>query len=234
MKILFAVDLMDGKCVRLTKGDFSKVKVYSSDPKAQVEEMVNKGARDFHIIDLDGAREGKPKNQWVIREMRKIIPGYMQVGGGIRSREVVRMFLEWGVDGIIVGTKAYRDPDFLRSLKGLGKIVLGVDIANGKPMIMGWKKEAKIGLNEILEIAEACEVSSLLVTSIERDGTLSGPDFETLRTIKSQTKIPIIASGGITRKEDIKALKGMGMDGVVVGKAIYERILSIEDVIELS
>lgn len=232
MKILFAMDLLDGKCVRLTKGDFDHVKVYSDDPLSLIEEMVSKGARDFHIIDLNGAKEGQPKHLQVIKRIREKTPGYIQVGGGVRSKEIIQTYKECGVDAVIIGTRAYTDPTFLASLKEYQGIVLSVDILNGKPMIMGWKRGTEMNLSDVIGLAERCGVCALLVTAIERDGTLSGPDFAIMKEIMSMTWVPIIASGGVTSVEDIQLLKSMGVQGVVLGKAIYEKKIDIKDVIK--
>lgn len=234
MKVLFAIDLLDGKCVRLKKGDFKEIKVYSENPISVVDEMVSVGAKDFHIIDLNGAREGKPFHLQIVKEIRKRTTGYVQVGGGIRTKEVVKLYKELGIDGIIVGTRAYIDPGFLPSLREYDGVILSVDIKNGKPMIMGWEKEAKISISEILKLAEECSVFALLITAIERDGTLSGPDLEVLKMVRSSTEIPIIASGGIRGVEDLESLKKIGVYGAIVGKAIYEKTIKIDDILRFS
>ncbi|MCS7280474.1 MAG: 1-(5-phosphoribosyl)-5-[(5-phosphoribosylamino)methylideneamino] imidazole-4-carboxamide isomerase [Desulfobacterota bacterium] len=230
MRVLFAMDLLDGKCVRLTRGDYSQAKVYGEDPILMIEQMVNKGARDFHIVDLNGAKEGRPRHLEIIKAIRERVPGYMEVGGGVRTKEIVEIYKDLGVDGVVIGTKALIDPEFLPSVKGIGDITLSLDILNGKPMIMGWKKESGKDLEEIIKFAEECEVNYLLVTAIERDGTLSGPDFEVLSRVIGSTRIPVIGSGGVRTLEDVKLLLDMGAYGVVVGKAIYEGKIRIEEV----
>ncbi|MCX7858052.1 MAG: 1-(5-phosphoribosyl)-5-[(5-phosphoribosylamino)methylideneamino] imidazole-4-carboxamide isomerase [Deltaproteobacteria bacterium] len=232
MKILFAMDLLDGKCVRLTKGNFGQVKIYSEDPLKVLDEMLEEGARDFHVVDLNGAKDGEPRHLGLIKKIRKKVPGYLQIGGGVRTAEVVHIYREIGIDGIIIGTRAYTDPEFLPSLKCKG-IVLGLDILHGKPMIMGWKKEAPMELSEVIDLAEKCGISALLVTAIEKDGTLDGPDFQILKEIMSLTQIPIIASGGVATLMDLSLLSKIGVYGVVLGKAIYEKKIQIKDAIKL-
>lgn len=232
MRVILALDLLEGKCVRLERGDFRKVKVYSEDPLLVIEEMVKKGAKDFHIVDLDGARYGVPRNFEYVKKIRERVDGYIQVGGGIRDKETVKMYTELGIDGVVVGTKAYTDPDFLPSLKDSKGIILSVDVLNGKPMVMGWVKEAEIDLLQILKLAEESSVSALLVTAIERDGTMSGPDLDVLKEIMSMTRIPVIASGGVATLKDLESLKNIGVEGVILGRAIYEKKIEVEDALK--
>ncbi len=232
MRVILALDLLEGKCVRLERGDFRKVKVYSEDPLLVIEEMVKKGAKDFHIVDLDGARYGVPRNFDYVKKIRERVDGYIQVGGGIRDKETVKMYTELGIDGVVVGTKAYTDPDFLPSLKDSKGIILSVDVLNGKPMVMGWVKEAEIDLLQILKLAEESSVSALLVTAIERDGTMSGPDLDVLKEIMSMTRIPVIASGGVATLKDLESLKNIGVEGVILGRAIYEKKIEVEDALK--
>ncbi len=232
MKALFAMDLMGGKTVRLKKGDFEEVTVYSSNPVEKIEEMVHRGARDFHIIDLDGARTGVRTHHELIKKMRQKASGYMEVGGGIREEDDIKFYTEYGINGVIVGTRALEDDSFFNHLGRYGNIVLGLDLLEGKPMARGWKSVVNKDVKQILEDAERIGIMAILSTSIVRDGMLLGPDYEGLKNILSMTKIPVIASGGVTHIDDVKRLKDMGAWAVILGKAVYEGLIIIEEAVK--
>lgn len=229
MKPLFAMDLMGGKTVRLSKGNFEEVTVYSDDPPAMIEEMVRRGARDFHIIDLDGARSGEPVHGDIIKKIRTLVKGYMEVGGGIRTDDTIKYYSDLGVDGIIIGTRALEDEDYFESLSRFGNIVLGLDLLQGKPMARGWKSAVDRDVSAILTAAERIGIMAVLCTSIERDGMLTGPDFEGLKAISEMTRLPVIASGGVSKIEDVRRLKEADVWATIIGKAFYEGFISIEE-----
>lgn len=229
MRIFFAMDLIDGQCVRLVRGDFAKKTVYSDDPPAMVEQMKRSGARDFHIIDLDGARTGQAAHKELIRNLRGGIEGYLEVGGGIRTDEDIAFYTECGVNGVIVGTRALTDPVFFESLSAHRNIVLGLDMHEGRIMVKGWQEASPLSLEKVLEDAARVGVMALLCTNISRDGMLSGADVEGLRRMKSLTDIPVIASGGVASVEDLKKLKETGLWAAIVGKAFYEGRIRIEE-----
>ncbi len=229
MKIFFAMDLIGGKCVRLVRGDFEKMTVYSDDPVGKIEEMKRRGARDFHVIDLDGARTGSGVHKEVIKAIRERIEGYLEVGGGIRSEEDIAFYQGCGIDGIIVGTRALTDPAFFAGLARFRNIVLGLDLYEGKPMVKGWKEAAAVDTRQLLEDARAVGIMAILCTNIARDGMLTGPDYEGMRRMKEMTAIPVIASGGVSSAEDLKKLKEIGAWAAIVGKAFYEGRIGIEE-----
>jgi len=229
VKPLFAMDLMGGKTVRLRKGNFEEVTVYSDDPPAMIEEMVRRGARDFHIIDLDGARGGEPVHGDIIKKIRVIVKGYMEVGGGIRTDDTIKYYTDLGIDGIIIGTRALEDEDFFERLSQFGNIVLGLDLLEGKPMARGWKSAVDRDVPGILTAAERIGIMAVLCTSIERDGMLTGPDFEGLKAISAMTRLPVIASGGVSKIEDVRRLKEADVWATIIGKAFYEGFISIEE-----
>ena len=232
MKALFAMDLMGGKTVRLVKGDFQKSTVYSDHPIQKIEEMLGRGAKDFHIIDLDGARTGRPVHKELIKGIRKKVKGYMEVGGGIRTMDDLESYDESGVDGIILGTQALEDEEFFEGLRGRKKIILGLDTYEGRPMVRGWKAAVDKDIKDIIKTAESVGVMAILCTSIARDGMLTGPDYEGLKNIMSMTAIPVIASGGVTSIEDVKNLKEMEVWATILGKAVYEGLIRIEEAVE--
>lgn len=231
MKALFAMDLIGGKCVRLQKGDFSKVTVYSEDPVAKVEEMIQGGARDFHIIDLDGARTGKRVHHEIMRDIRSRVKGYMEVGGGIRDASDIAYYSESLMDGIIVGTRALEDPDFFEGLAIFRNIVLGLDLYGGRPMVRGWKTALDRDINDIIKAAERIGVMAILCTSIERDGMLTGPDYDGMKRLLAMTRLPLIASGGVSDIDDVKRLKDLNVWAAIIGKAVYEGKVKVEEAI---
>lgn len=233
MKALFAMDLMGGKCVRLMKGDFTKVTVYSDNPVSKIEEMMKKGARDFHIIDLDGARTGTPHHRDVIEKIGMRVQGYLEVGGGIRTDSEIAYYTKCGAQGVIVGTQALEDPAFFEGLSKFKNVVLGLDLLDGKPMVRGWKTAVDKDVKEILEGAERIGIMAILCTSVARDGMLSGPDYGGLEEMMRMTSIPVIASGGVTHIDDVKKLKGMGAWATILGKAVYEGLIDIEEAVAL-
>jgi phosphoribosylformimino-5-aminoimidazole carboxamide ribotide isomerase len=229
LKPLFAMDLMGGKTVRLRKGDFHEVTVYSDDPPAMIRDMVHQGARDFHIIDLDGARTGTPVHGDIIREIRGIVTGYMEVGGGIRSEDVITYYSDMGIDGVIVGTRALEDPEFFDTLSAFKNIVFGLDLLDGKPMARGWKSAVDRDVPSLLKDAERIGIMAVLCTSIERDGMLTGPDLEGLKNLSGLTRLPLIASGGVSKIDDVRLLKEMNVWAAIIGKAFYEGFIGIEE-----
>ena len=190
MKALFAMDLMDGRSVRLKKGDFSQVTVYSDNPVAKIEEMIQRGARDFHVIDLDGARTGTRVHHEIIREIRRRVTGYMEVGGGVRDVGDIKYLSEWGLNGIIIGTRALEDDVFFEGLHTFRNIILGLDLLEGKPMVRGWKTTVNKDIQGILGAAERIGIMAILCTSIERDGMLTGPDYEGLKEARHHNTTP--------------------------------------------
>lgn len=234
MKIFFAMDLIGGKAVRLLKGDFSQATIYSEDPPGTIESMRKAGARDFHIIDLDGARGGSRVHSDLIRAIREKVQGYMEVGGGIRTEEDIAFYRDMDINGVIVGTRALEDRAFFQGLSRFHNIVLGLDLYEGKPMVKGWKEAAGVSLAEVLDLASDSAVMAILFTSIAKDGTLSGPDFDAIDSMQTQTRLPIIASGGVSSIEDLRRLKEMDVWAAIVGKAYYEGRIRIEEAAELA
>jgi phosphoribosylformimino-5-aminoimidazole carboxamide ribotide isomerase len=228
------MDIMDGKCVRLVRGDFSRVTVYSEDPASKIEEMIESGARDFHIIDLDGARTGQVVHREIIESIRKKITGYMEVGGGIRREEDIKLYSDLSIDGIIVGTQALEDDGFFQGLSKFKNIILGLDLYEGRPMVRGWERAVNRDIGDILDASARIGIMAILCTSIARDGMLIGPDHEGMKRMLEMTRIPLIASGGVTSIEDVRALKDMGAWGVILGKAVYEGLIMIEEAVKFA
>jgi phosphoribosylformimino-5-aminoimidazole carboxamide ribotide isomerase len=191
--------------------------------------MRERGARDFHIIDLDGARTGSRTHHEIIRSIRQKVEGYMEVGGGIRDMGDIKYYSESGLDGIIIGTRALEDDAFFGRLNVFSNIILGLDLLEGKPMARGWKTAVNKNIQEILDASERIGIMAILCTSIERDGMLTGPDYEGLKKLAVMTKLPIIASGGVSSIDDVKRLKDSGVWATILGKAVYEGLIRIEE-----
>jgi len=226
------MDLIDGECVRLVKGDFSKVTVYSKNPVDKIEELVQRGARDFHIIDLDGARTGNRVNTEIILKIREKVPGYMEVGGGIRREEDIRDYTSAGINGIIVGTQALENALFFANLATYNNIVLGLDVLDGKPMVRGWKSAINRDVQEILNEAKQVGIMAILCTNVAKDGMLAGPDYDGMKKMMQLTDIPLIASGGVTHIDDVKKLRDLGVWASILGKAVYEGLIKVEEAIQ--
>ncbi len=229
MKVFFAMDLVGGRCVRLVRGDFTRMTVYSDDPPSMIDRMRSEGARDFHVIDLDGARTGTGVHRELIKTIREKVAGYLEVGGGIRTEEDIALYAGCGVNGVIVGTRALSDPVFFEGLSAFKNIVLGLDMYDGRLMVKGWKEAAPLDVEKALEGASRVGVMALLVTNIAHDGMLSGPDYDGIRRMQSLTPLPLIASGGVATVEDLEKLKEMGVWAAIVGKAFYEGKIGIEE-----
>ena len=223
------MDLIGGCCVRLETGDFERMTVYSRDPAAMIGRMLAEGATDFHVVDLDGARTGSVSHRGLIRVIREAVAGYLEVGGGIRRDEDIASYMQCGVNGIIVGTRALTDPLFFEGLSAYRNIVLGLDMYEGKLMVKGWKEVACADVEKVLEDARRVGIMALLCTNIARDGMLTGPDYEGISRMKSMTALPIIASGGVSGVDDLKRLKELDVWAAIVGKAFYEGRIGIQE-----
>jgi phosphoribosylformimino-5-aminoimidazole carboxamide ribotide isomerase len=194
-----------------------------------IEQMRTSGAKDFHIIDLDGARTGSGHHRELIKTLRSKVDGYMEVGGGIRTEEDIAYYAGCGVSGIIVGTRALTDPAFFERLAAFPNIVLGLDVLDGKIMVKGWKEAVPRPLQDVLKDAERIGVLALLCTNIANDGMLTGPDYEGLKRLQSMTSLPVIASGGVSSVDDLKKLREQDVWAAIVGKAYYEGRIRIEE-----
>ncbi|MGR3318666.1 MAG: 1-(5-phosphoribosyl)-5-[(5-phosphoribosylamino)methylideneamino]imidazole-4-carboxamide isomerase [Candidatus Anammoxibacter sp.] len=236
MIIIPAIDLIGGKCVRLVQGDYNKETVYSDNPVEMAKKWKDKGAEFLHVVDLDGAAKGEPVNIKVIGNIVKNVPNInVQVGGGIRTNDTVKRLLEIGVNRVIIGTKAVKTPEWIEELCNMfnGKIAVAVDVKNGNVATEGWlQTEAKSAINFAKELIKY-KLSALIVTDINKDGMLKGPNLTLMEELKNVIKeIPLIASGGVTSIPDIEALKKIDVDGAIIGKALYDNKIELEKAIK--
>ncbi|RMF92829.1 MAG: 1-(5-phosphoribosyl)-5-[(5-phosphoribosylamino)methylideneamino]imidazole-4-carboxamide isomerase [Candidatus Schekmanbacteria bacterium] len=238
MLIIPAIDLRNGKCVRLIQGDFSKEKVYSNDPFEVAESFKEAGAKLIHIVDLDGARTGKPCSLKTIETLIKKGKAALEVGGGIRDYETAKLYLDLGVKRIILGTAAYKDKDLLAKLcqDFPGRVVVGIDALKGKVAVEGWEKDSATDVEDFIKEMERFNPCAFICTDISKDGMLKGPNLSFMEKILALTSIPIVASGGVSTLEDIKklnSLKNGKLEGVIIGKAIYEGKINLREAIEI-
>ena len=232
MKVLAAIDIMNGDVVRLTKGDQSTKKVYSNDPIQVAKKWAKDGADMLHVVDLDAAFGNESSNLSIISEILDSVNIPIQIGGGIRNTEIFEKIVKMGFSKIVVGTMAYRNVNELRLLsKNYGdKIVISLDEINGKVMIEGWKSSSNYKVEDAINKFNKLGISNFLLTSIIKDGTLLGPDIVTLNSINRDRKSKIIASGGISSLVDVLRVRSVGCDSVILGKALYEERLDIKKV----
>jgi len=238
MKIFPAIDIKNGKCVRLTKGDFKSEKIYNENPINQAEIFSNAGFKYLHIIDLDGALEGNLVNQKVIEEIVKKFNFKVEIGGGIRSEDSIARLLDIGSDKIILGTAAIRDKFFLENCckKYSGKIALSLDARRNNLATSGWKVQTDINIFDFLNTVKDYGISRLIYTDIDKDGTNTGPNFENSYKIADRFNIPVIVSGGISSMNDINKIvkENKKIEGIIVGKAIYENKIKLEELSKIN
>ncbi len=240
MLIIPAIDLKDGKCVRLRQGDMDQETVFSDDPVAMAARWVEAGARRIHLVDLNGAFAGEPKNAHVVEAICKAYPDLpMQVGGGIRDEETIQTYLDAGVQYVIIGTKAVTAPHFVNDicLEFPGHIIVGLDAKDGKVAVDGWSKLSKHDIFDMAKHFEHDGVEAIVYTDISRDGMMSGVNVESTRKLAQHVNIPVIASGGITNIDDIRALSEVaneGISGAITGRAIYEGSLDFVEAQKLA
>ncbi len=228
MELIPAIDLKDGNCVRLRQGRMEEVTVYSEDPVEMARRWVEAGARRLHMVDLDGAVSGEPRNAAAVHEVCAAFPDLpVQIGGGIRDEDTVQAYLDAGVRYVIIGTRAVTAPHFVNDLclEFPGHIIVGLDARNGKVAVDGW---SKLSHHDVIDMAQRFEqdgVEAIVFTDISRDGMMSGVNIDSTVEIARAITIPVIASGGITNLEDIRALCAVadeGIQGAITGRAIYE------------
>lgn len=233
MIIFPAIDIKDNKCVRLTQGDFNKVRVYSEDPSKMAEKWEEVGAEFLHLVNLDGARDGGFNNKKSIEKIAKNINIPVQLGGGIRDKEKVKYLLDLGVSRVILGTVAVENPKLIKELLdlyGSEKIVVSIDAKDGKVATRGWEVISEVDSLELCKELETMGVKTIVYTDISKDGMLEGPNFHIYERLVEETNLQIIVSGGVSFIEDIERLKKINLYGVIIGKAFYDNLLDFKEV----
>lgn len=239
MIVIPAIDLKEGKCVRLEQGLMEKDTVFSDNPGAQARDWQDQGAELLHIVDLDGAFAGQPKNRGAIEAILKAITIPAQLGGGIRDLATIEEYLSLGISRVIIGTAAQRNPELLRAACAQfpGRIVVGIDAKNGMVAVQGWAELTDVTAVDLAKKFEGFGVSAIIYTDIARDGMLQGPNLEATKGLAESISIPVIASGGVSTLMDIEnlmAIESSGVSGVITGKAVYTGAIRLSEAIALT
>lgn len=235
MIIYPAVDVREGKCVRLTQGEFNKETVYADNPVEMALKWEKAGAQYLHVVDLDGARTGKSQNIAVISEIAGKIGIPVQLGGGIRTIEMIENFLNEGIKRVILGTSAVKDPELVKRAVNTfeNNVVIGIDAKDGMVAIEGWEKTSEFKAVDFAKKMEDLGVKTIIYTDISRDGMLTGPNLKAMEEMVKAVGIDIIASGGVGKIEDIKNLKEVGVSGAIVGRALYTGDVDLKQAIDI-
>ena len=236
MHIFPAIDLYDKKAVRLLKGDYNQMTVYSDNPSEFALDFEKQGARFLHIVDLEGARDGTTPNLDIIKSITKNTNLFVEVGGGIRNMDVVKKYIDAGVDRVILGTAAVKDEEFLKlaSRTYPGKVAVGVDILDGYVAIRGWTEKSAYTCFEFCEKMQNLGIKNIICTDISKDGAMEGTNHELYRELSEKFSMDITASGGVSSIEDVEKLSKLGIYGAIIGKAYYIGAISIKEAIEVA
>lgn len=236
MNIFPAIDLYEGKAVRLFKGDYNQMTVYSNTPWLIAKDFKAAGAKFIHLVDLEGARDGSTPNLETIKKIIKETDLFTEVGGGIRNMETVRTYLEAGVDRVILGTAAVTDEDFVKEATAEygERIAVGADIKDGKIAIKGWTEKSELDAMEFCEKMQRIGVRTVICTDISKDGAMMGTNHELYRVMSEKLNMQIIASGGVSSIDDVERLTSLGIYGAIIGKAYYMGAIDLKEAIEVA
>ena len=238
MIIFPAIDIKDGVCVRLIKGDFRQITTYENTPLDQAKKYFKNGFNNIHIVDIDGALHGRPVNSILISEIIKKVKAKIQIGGGIRTIDDISRWIEMGIDRVVMGTAAVENLELLEMAcnKFKNKIAVSLDAKDGLIALSGWKKQTNISVVDFIKKIKNFAVSRIIYTDINRDGTKQGPNIKDTVELSSKVQIPLVISGGVSSIEDIKKIKTLNnpnIEGVIIGKAIYDGDIQISDLTKL-
>ncbi len=231
MRVIPAIDLRGGLCVRLLQGDYDRETVFGDDPAAMAERWESDGASLIHLVDLDGAKAGRPVNVEPVRRIVERVSVPCQLGGGVRDESTISAWLEAGIARVVVGTQALRDPEWFARMAGdyPNRLVLGLDAREGKVAVSGWLETSSVDAVTLASRFDSLPLAAIVYTDIARDGTLEGPNLEATRELAARMSTPVIASGGVGRLEDIERLARLPVDGVIVGRALYEGAFTLAE-----
>ena len=230
MIILPAIDLIGGRCVRLRQGDYNQETVFDEDPVAVARRFEAAGAKWLHVVDLDGAREGEPKNLATLRAIVGAVRMSVEMGGGIRTTAAAQGLLDLGLARVILGTRAAREPEWLAEVatKFPGRVALGLDARNGRVAVEGWREETARTASDLVASVAGLPLAAIIYTDIVRDGMMSGPNVEATAVLAKASPFPVIASGGVTTVDDIRRLTKVGVAGAIIGRSLYEGKITLE------
>ena len=236
MDVIPAIDILDGRCVRLYQGDYQQSEVFGEDPVEVAQRWYSQGAKYLHVVDLDGARDGKPKNLKVIEAIARSIPIRVQMGGGLRDRESIVLVLNSGVSRVILGTAAVENSQLIADIcaEFPEQIMIGIDARDGKVATRGWLTTSEVMAVDLAKRMTSIGIAGIIYTDIHRDGTMQGPNVEALRQLAENVDVPVIASGGISSITDLLnllSLEAIGVKGAIVGRAIYTGDIQLREAI---
>ncbi|OYQ67243.1 1-(5-phosphoribosyl)-5-[(5-phosphoribosylamino)methylideneamino]imidazole-4-carboxamide isomerase [Pseudanabaena sp. SR411] len=236
MDVIPAIDILDGRCVRLYQGDYQQSEVFGEDPVEVAQRWYSQGAKYLHVVDLDGAKEGKPKNLKVIEAIARSIPMRVQMGGGLRDRESIVSVLNSGVSRVILGTAAVESSQLIADIcaEFPEQIMIGIDARDGKVATRGWLETSEVMAVDLAKRMTSVGIAGIIYTDIHRDGTMQGPNIEALRQLAENVDVPVIASGGVSSITDLLnllSLESVGVTGAIVGKAIYTGDIQLKEAI---
>lgn len=236
MQVWPAVDILDGKCVRLLQGDYEQSTVYGQNPADMASRWCADGAECIHLVDLDGARDGTNYNFDAVREILEIVDVPCQLGGGIRSEAAIGEYLELGVSRLVIGTKALKDRRWLEEMAENypNRLAIGIDARHGMVATDGWKQVSDLSAIEFAKEISQLPIAAIIYTDILKDGMLSGPNIESVREFSEAVDVPVIASGGVTTRDDIANLAALNISGCIVGRALYEGKLDLREAIDVA
>ena len=237
MNLYPAIDLKDGNCVRLLRGDMNTVTVFNDDPGDQARSFQDAGCRWLHLVDLNGAVEGRPVNSEAVSVVLEAVNIPVQLGGGIRDEATAMMWLDAGVRRIVIGTFALRQPDIVAELcrRHLGRIAIGIDGRDGRVAVEGWMEQSKMPIIELARHFEGSGAAAIIYTDIDRDGAMQGHNVAATAKLAAGLSTPVIASGGVTNLDDLRALRARaahGIDGVIVGRALYDGAFTVQEALK--
>ena len=230
MQIWPAIDLRGGKCVRLKQGDYQRETVFGEDPAAMAKHWVDQGADRLHLVDLDGARDGKPANLESISAILSTVNVPCQLGGGIRDTETIASLIKLGLARLVIGTAALKQPDWFReqAQRFPGQLVLGIDARDGFVATDGWLETSSTPAVELARQFEGEPLAAIVYTDIAKDGMMAGPNLEEMRRMQEEIKLPVVASGGVSQADDVAQLAKIPMAGCIIGRSLYEGSLTLE------
>ena len=231
MQIWPAIDLRGGKCVRLRQGDFDRETVFGDDPVQMARRWVDEGAECLHLVDLDGARDGRPANREAVAAIVAAVDVCCQLGGGIRHEDTIRSLLEMGLQRLVIGTRALKQPDWFRSMcRGFpNQLALGIDAQSGRVATDGWLETSEMPATELAGMFAAEPIAAIVYTDIAKDGMMAGPNLAAMAEMNAAVQLPVVASGGVATVHDVEQLAEIGVGGCIIGRALYEGQLTLRD-----